>query len=255
MCLFPFSLSVTMGEPQAAGYGWGFKKNTEHKIPDVGKYKEMLDKYGAFYADHSGDKHIYLTFDSGYEEGLTDDILDILKEEDVPATFFVAGHYVDSEPELINRMVEEGHIIGNHSYHHPELTILTKEGMKNELETLEKAVAEVSDQKELKFLRPPKGVFNEQTLQWSYELGYIHIFWSLTHIDWNKTSEGWQHPYEQVMKNIHPGAIILFHTISEDNVEALKHIIPDLREQGYEFKSLDDLVLKHTLPEPILGYE
>ena len=108
-----------------------------------------------------------------------------LKKESVPATFFVTGHYVETEPELIKRMVNEGHIIGNHSYHHPDFTILTKEAMKKELETLEEAVANVSDQKEIKYLRPPRGTFNEQTLKWSNELGLIHVFWSLAFNDWN----------------------------------------------------------------------
>src|SRR5699024_6333310 len=104
----PFNVIQTEA---AGGYGWGYKKNSNHEIPDIGKYKEILDKYGAYYADESGEKNIYLTFDNGYEEGYTDDILDVLKKEAVPATFFVTGHYVESEPELVKRMVDEGHIV------------------------------------------------------------------------------------------------------------------------------------------------
>lgn len=233
----------------AQAYGWGYKRNSNHEVPDIGKYQEMLEKYGAYYADLSDEKVIYLTFDNGYEQGHTANVLDVLKEKSIPATFFVTGHYVDSEPELIKRMVDEGHIIGNHSYHHPDFTKLTKEDMNKELETLSEAVANVSDQKEIKYLRPPRGLFNEQTLQWSNDLGYIHIFWSLAFQDWDTGQQkGKQYAYHQIMKQIHPGAIILLHTVSSDNAEALSHVIQKLQEDGYEFKSLDDLVLKDLLP-------
>ncbi|WP_164670027.1 delta-lactam-biosynthetic de-N-acetylase [Virgibacillus doumboii] len=237
------------------GYGWGYKKNTDHEIPEVGKYKDILEKNGAYYADDSGEKVLYLTFDNGYEQGYTDEILDVLKKEDVPATFFLTGHYVESKPDLVKRMVDEGHIVGNHSYHHPDFTTVSKESMKKELETLEEAVAEVSDQEELKYLRPPKGVFSEKTLKWASELGYIHIFWSLAFIDWNTDKQkGWKYAYENIMEYMHPGAIILLHTVSSDNAEALDKMITDLKKQGYTFKSLDHLVMKNMLPQPVYGY-
>lgn len=234
----------------ALGYGWGYKKNSEHQIPDIGKYSEMLKKYGAYYVDYSGEKVVYLTFDNGYEQGYTEGILEILKQENVPATFFVTGHYVNSEPALVTRMVDEGHIIGNHSYHHPDFSIMSKNAIKEELETLEQAVADISEQKELKYLRPPRGTFNEQSLSWSNELGYIHIFWSLAFNDWNTNQQkGWKFAYDQIMEQIHPGAIALLHTVSSDNAEALPHVISELKKQGYEFKSLDDLVFKDMINE------
>lgn len=238
---------------EAAGYGWGYQKNTDHKIPGIGKYAEILKKYGAYYVDDSGDKNIYLTFDNGYEQGYTADVLNILKEAKVPATFFVTGHYVKEEPELVKRMVDEGHIIGNHSYHHPDFSILTKDAVKEELETLESAVGEVSDQKELRYLRPPRGIFNEQTLKWSNELGYTHIFWSLAFADWKTDQQkGGDYAYNSVTEQIHPGAIILLHTVSSDNADALARIIKDLRKDGYTFKSLDDLFVKDMLPKGII---
>ncbi|WP_404458174.1 delta-lactam-biosynthetic de-N-acetylase [Oceanobacillus kapialis] len=241
---------------EAEGYGWGYKKNSDHTLPYIGKYEEMLEKYGAYYADKSGEKNVYLTFDNGYEEGYTDDILDVLKKKEVPATFFVTGHYVKSEPDLVKRMVDEGHIIGNHSYHHPDFSVISKESMKKELEDLEKAVAEVSEQDNLKYLRPPRGIFNEQTLDWSYELGYLHIFWSLAFIDWETSKQkGWEYAFNQIMDQIHPGAIILLHTVSSDNAQALERLITELHKQGYAFKSLDDLVLEDKLPEAVYGYE
>lgn len=247
LLIHPFPIEVY-------GYGWGYKKNANHQVPDIGKYQQVLEKYGAYYADLSGDKVVYFTFDNGYEQGYTDEILDVLKKENVPATFFVTGHYVESSPDLVKRMVDEGHIIGNHSYHHPDFTVISKEAMKKELEDLEAAVAEVSDQKEIKFLRPPRGMFNERTLQWANELGLIHVFWSLAFIDWEVNKQkGWHYAYEQIMNNIHPGAIILLHAVSEDNALALEKVIHGLKKEGYKFGSLDDLLMKNLLPESMLG--
>jgi len=236
-------------------YGWGYKKNNEHKLPDIGKYRDILHQYGAYYADESGEKSIYLTFDNGYEQGYTEDILNVLNKEQVPATFFVTGHYVEEEPKLIKRMVNDGHMIGNHSYHHPDFTVISKQSMQKELEKLEAAVARVSDQKKIKYLRPPRGTFNEQTLKWANELGYIHVFWSLAFEDWmTDEQKGWKHAYEQIMAQIHPGAIVLLHTVSEDNAKALERVIKDLKREGYEFKSLDDLLLKDILPQDVLHF-
>lgn len=152
-------------------------------------------------------------------------------------------------------MVNEGHIVGNHSFHHPDFTIVSKESMTEELKTLEAAVAEVTDQKEIKFLRPPRGMFNERTLKWANELGLTHVFWSLTFKDWNTSNQkGWQYAYDSVMEQIHPGAIILLHAVSSDNAQALEKIIQDLKKEGYEFKNLDDLVVKNMLPDGFPGF-
>lgn len=242
-------LTTTL-QVNAKGFGWGYTKGEEGELPEIGSYREMLEEYGAYYADLSGEKNIYLTFDNGYEEGYTPQILDVLKEQEVPATFFITGHYVETEPSLVRRMVDEGHIIGNHSYHHPDFSILTKDAMEKELEDLAEKVSEITDQDELKYLRPPRGIFNEETLEWAQELGYIHIFWSLAFKDWETANQkGWEYAYEEVMEQVHPGAIVLLHTVSEDNAEALEKLITDLKEEGYRFKSLDELVLRDELPE------
>ncbi|GGM30051.1 delta-lactam-biosynthetic de-N-acetylase [Paraliobacillus quinghaiensis] len=250
--LVMFTLLPSISE--ASSYGWGFKKGTNHQPPEVGKYGQILEENGGYYIDKSGDKVVYLTFDNGYEQGYTEPILDVLKKEDVPATFFVTGHYVRSQPELVKRMDRDGHIIGNHSNHHADFTTLSKEEMKEDLTLLDRAVAAITDQEKLQYLRPPRGTFNPQTIQWANELGYTHVFWSLAFVDWETDHQkGWEKSYQQVMKQIHPGAVILLHTVSKDNAEAIEHFITDLRKQGYTFKSLDDLVLKNTIPEPIFG--
>ncbi|MFC4401514.1 delta-lactam-biosynthetic de-N-acetylase [Gracilibacillus xinjiangensis] len=241
-------------EMTAVSYGWGYKKATDHEQPDVGKYKEILEKYNSFYVDTSGDKHVYLTFDNGYEAGFTEQILDVLKEENVPATFFLTGHYVDDKPDLVKRMLSEGHIIGNHSDTHRDFTKLSKEELKEDIEILSNKLKKVSNKAVVQYVRPPKGTFNEQSLQWANELGYTHVFWSLAFVDWNEGQEkGWQYAYNQVIDQIHPGAIVLMHTVSKDNADALAPIIKELKKQGYEFKSLDDLMMKQLLPEALIG--
>src|SRR5699024_8014963 len=238
--LLPLVMLVFIGEETAYGYGWGYKKSTDQQVPEVGKYKDILAKYDGIYHDDSGDKVIYLTFDNGYEQGYTKQILNILKKEHVPATFFVTGHYVTSEPQLIQQMVDEGHIIGNHSYHHPDFTQLDKVEVKEELKSLEKAVATVSDQKEMTYLRPPKGTFNATTLKWAREFGYTHVFWSLAFKDWETNKQkGSTYAYDQIMDQLHAGAVILLHTVSEDNAKALEKVIHDAKKQGYTFKSLE----------------
>lgn len=237
----------------AEAYGWGYKKNNNHQRPDVGKYEQILENHQAFYVDETTDKVLYVTFDNGYEQGYTKQVLDVLQKQNVPATFFVTGHYVKSEPALVKRMNDDGHIIGNHSNTHPDFTNMSKENMKRELATLEEYVGELTDQKELTYLRPPRGTFNEDTLKWADELGYVHVFWSLAFKDWEVDKQkGWKYAYDQILSQVHPGAILLLHTVSEDNAEALDKVITQLKEQGYQFKSLDDLMIKQLIPEEIL---
>ncbi len=247
---FSFNIPTT----EASGYGWGYKKGENNIAPDVGKYKEIIESRDALYIDDQTSNEIYLTFDNGYEQGYTEDVLDVLQQESVPATFFVTGHYVKEEPELINRMVDDGHIIGNHSYYHPDFTTMSKEAIAKELVSLEKAVADISDQKDMHYMRPPRGTFSEQTIEWSNELGYTHVFWSLAFADWKTNQQkGWQYAYDSIMNQLHPGAIILLHTVSSDNAEALEKVIQDAKEEGYVFKSLDDLMIKKVVPDLLYG--
>lgn len=248
--VFVFNPLTTMAD----SYGWGYKKAENHQPPEVGKYGNILKDNGGYYIDESGEKTVYLTFDNGYEAGYTEYILDTLEEKEVPATFFITGHYVRSQPELVKRMLKDNHTLGNHSDHHGDFTKMSKEEMKQELSLLDRAVASITNIKKLQYVRPPKGTFNAQTIQWANELGYTHIFWSLAFVDWHEDKKaGWKSAYQQLMDQIHPGAIVLLHTVSPDNAEALPYVIDDLRKQGYHFKSLDDLIMKNTIPQPIFG--
>ncbi|RWZ58171.1 delta-lactam-biosynthetic de-N-acetylase [Halobacillus fulvus] len=247
MIIFSFPLS-------AYADGWGYKKSNNGEVPDVGRYGPMIEKEDGFYVDPSGDKTVYFTFDNGYEQGYTGQVLDVLKEKGVPATFFVTGHYIESAPDLVKRMAKEGHLIGNHSWSHPDFTQLSKDKMKTELDKVDQAVQKLTDQNVMSFVRPPRGTFNANTLKWAKEFGYTHAFWSVAFKDWETDKQkGWEYAYHSVLDQVHPGAVILLHTVSEDNADALSHLIDELRKQGYQFGSLNDLMIKKWIPSPILG--
>ncbi|MFD3448160.1 delta-lactam-biosynthetic de-N-acetylase [Microbacteriaceae bacterium 4G12] len=247
LVMLPSSIFAYSNTP----HHWGIPRNKSEVPPDAGKqFTEITKKYNAFYIGDTKKKDIYLTFDNGYEKGYTSKILDVLKEKKVPATFFVTGHYVKEQSELVKRMVKEGHIIGNHSWHHPDLTTVSDAKFREELESLEKEVKSLTGQKKMQYLRPPRGIFSERTLALSREMGYYNIFWSLAFIDWKVDQQrGWRYAYDSVTQNIHPGAILLLHAVSSDNTEALDKIIDELRKRGYHFKSLDDLVKDTSAPK------
>ena len=247
-------LMIQLFQPSiVSGYGWGYKKNDENKPPEIGKYSEILSNSNGIYMDSTGNKDIYITFDNGYEQGFTEQVLNVLRKHNVPATFFITGHYAESEPDLLKRMVDEGHIIGNHSYHHPDFTTMSKSEIKKELDLVEEIVAKHTTQKEMTYLRPPRGTFDEQTLKWAEDLGYVHVFWSLAFKDWEVNNQkGWQYAYDQITTQIHPGAILLLHSVSSDNAEAIDKVIVYLKKQGYTFKSLDQLMLKQLLPSDFI---
>ncbi|WP_343802116.1 delta-lactam-biosynthetic de-N-acetylase [Bacillus carboniphilus] len=229
--------------------GWGFKKARNGQPPDAGaKYENLLAKYDAFYKGSPDEKVLYLTFDNGYENGFTPQVLDVLKEEQVPAIFFVTGHYIRTEPELLKRMVNEGHIVGNHSNSHPDFSRTSDDQIRRELAYVKDEVEKITGQKHMNYLRPPRGIFSERTLKVAKEEGYTHVFWSLAFIDWKvKEQKGWKYAYDSIMAQIHPGAILLLHTVSKDNADALQKVIQDLKKQGYRFESLDDLVMNEPL--------
>lgn len=222
-------------------YHFGFKKSKNGQPASIDQegFKGIIVKHGAIFLGDTSKKELYLTFDNGYENGYTAKILDTLKEKKVPAIFFVTGHYVKDQPELLKRMVAEGHLIGNHSWSHPDMTRIADDRIKTELDKVKEAVAEATGQKEMLFLRPPRGIFSERTLAVSKQLGYTNVFWSVAYKDWDtKVQRGWKYAYDNVTSQLHPGAVILLHSVSQDNAEALPKIIDDARKQGYEFKSL-----------------
>lgn len=249
--LFIFPL-VTIASPYSnTSHGWYFKRGDNHQPATTEpEFAELLKKYGGIFQGDTDHKIIYLTFDNGYEQGYTAEMLDVLKKKKVPATFFVTGHYLKSEPGLVRRMVKEGHIVGNHSMHHPDLTTESNESLKKEVKQVEKLYTKVTGQTDMKYFRAPRGDFSERTLALTQKLGYTNVFWSLAFKDWETNSQkGWKTSYDNVMKQIHPGAVLLLHTVSKDNAKALSKIIDDLRKKGYTFKSLDELMAHKKTPD------
>ncbi|WP_054026900.1 delta-lactam-biosynthetic de-N-acetylase [Bacillus sp. FJAT-28004] len=236
------SPSAAYGQPGV--FHFGFKKSVEGRLPSIDEegFKEIVTKHGALFLGDTTQKELYLTFDNGYENGYTPRILDVLKDKQVPAVFFVTGHYVKDQPDLLKRMVQEGHIVGNHSWSHPDMSTLSESSIKTELDKVKEHVETLTGQKEMKYLRPPRGIFSERVLAASKQFGYTNVFWSVAYKDWDVNAQrGSQYAYNEVVKQLHPGAIILLHSVSKDNTEALGRIIDEARRQGYLFKSLDQL--------------
>ncbi|MFF2888395.1 delta-lactam-biosynthetic de-N-acetylase [Paenibacillus sp. NPDC057967] len=231
-------------QAQPGVFHFGFKKSVDGRLPSIDEegFKPIITKHGALFLGDTTRKELFLTFDNGYENGLTAKILDVLKDKQVPATFFVTGHYIKDQPELLKRMAAEGHIIGNHSWSHPDMSQLSEEAIRTELEKVKEQVHAVTGQQGMAYLRPPRGIFNERVLSASKSSGYTSVFWSIAYKDWDvRAQKGASYAFQQVTKQLHPGAILLLHSVSQDNADALGSIIDEARRQGYEFKSLPEL--------------
>ncbi len=221
--------------------GWGFvrKKGSEPEVPAA--QQEELQKYGGYYIGNREKKEIYLTFDEGYENGYTAKILDVLHDTGVPAAFFVTGPYLEGQQELVQRMISEGHVVGNHTIHHPNLGECSDEKIKEELDGLNEKCEKLYGVK-MQFMRPPEGAYSERSLVVTQNLGYKTILWSHAYKDWDVNFQpGAENAIKQVVPYFHNGEILLLHAVSKDNAEALADMITAAREQGYEFKSLNDL--------------
>ncbi|QQK79446.1 delta-lactam-biosynthetic de-N-acetylase [Salicibibacter cibi] len=239
MLLFMAASDTGFGENV---YDWNFKPAKNNQPPTTEPhYIELLDRYDGYFIGDTDTKNIYLTFDSGYENGCTDVILDVLKEKGVPAAFFVTGYYFEREVDLIKRMDDEGHIVGNHSWNHPSFPDLNDEEVISELAKVEKAFKTLTGKK-MNYLRPPRGTFNERTMKIAKEEGYQHIFWSFAYVDWDPDAQkGKTYAYDRIMDRVHPGAVLLLHSVSKDNAAALGDVIDELKAEGYQFQSLDHL--------------
>ncbi|HEY9062252.1 MAG TPA: delta-lactam-biosynthetic de-N-acetylase [Pseudobacteroides sp.] len=225
--------------------GWGILRSPDNKPPkaDPGA-PELLSKYGGFYLGDTSKKEVYLTFDEGYENGYTPKILDVLRDNNVKAVFFITGPYLKGHQDLVTRMVEEGHEVGNHTINHPSLPEVDDKRIEEEILGLDKIFNEIFG-KHMTYLRPPKGEFSERTLSISQRLGYTNLFWSFAYEDWHRDRvRGPDYAKNIVMRNIHNGAIILLHAVSKDNAEALDSIIKSARENGYEFGNINNLCKK-----------
>ena len=204
---------------------------------------EELAQYDAYYAADTDEKIIYLTFDAGYENGNTPAILDALKKLNVSATFFVVGTYLESQPDLILRMKNEGHTVGNHTWHHPDMSQLaSKDAFEKELKDVEDKYLEITGEEMTKFYRPPQGKYSELNLQMAKDLGYKTFFWSLAYVDWYENDQPTkEEALDKLLTRIHPGAIVLLHSTSKTNAEILDELLTRWEEMGYTFGTLSDL--------------
>ncbi|WHH59925.1 delta-lactam-biosynthetic de-N-acetylase [Petroclostridium sp. X23] len=223
-------------------YGWWYRRNKDKPPTIDNKYDQLLKKYDGIFRHDTDEKVLYLTFDEGYENGYTPKILDVLKENQTTAAFFITGPYLKKHSDLVKRMVEEGHIVANHTINHPSMPeILDDKKLEEEILGLERPFYEMFQQ-HMKYLRPPKGEYSERTLALTQSLGYKTVFWSFHYLDYDvKNQKGADHAYNEVMGRLHNGAVLLLHAVSKDNAEALDRIIKDAKAQGYEFKSLDEI--------------
>ena len=219
---------------------WGIKRAKNNMQPDVGaENKKVLEENGGICFGSDLEKVIYLTFDEGYEAGYTESILNTLKENDVKATFFITAHYLNTASDLVERMINEGHIVANHTCSHHSMPSITDEEIEKEIIQLHQAVNEKFNY-EMKYIRPPKGEFSERTLKKSSELGYKTVMWSFAYFDWDeKKQPSLDEAKEIIINNFHNGEIMLLHPNSKTNAEVLDVIVKEAKNQGYEFKLLD----------------
>ena len=186
---------------------------------------------------------IYLNFDAGYENGNTEPILDALKKHQAPAAFFLVGNYLETSPDLVKRMINEGHIVGNHTYHHPDMSkISTSQAFQKELTDLEALFQQITGQPMSKFYRPPQGKYSESNLQMAKDLGYTTFFWSLAYVDWYQDKQpSKEEAFDKLLSRIHPGAVVLLHSTSSTNAAILDELLTKWEQMGYRFESIDKL--------------
>ena len=222
---------------------WYYQPAGAGQVPEIPSgVATIVQRHGALWRVPTSAKVVYLTFDQGYEAGFTTRILDVLKEKNVPATFFLTGSYVRDEPGLVRRIAAEGHLVGNHTQTHPSLPGLAGDdsAFAEEYRAVERAYRDVTGRSLARLERPPRGEYSERTLCMVRSLGYTSVMWSFAHRDWLLDD---QPPvdvtYRRIIDGAHPGAIMLLHSVSESNTEALPRVIDELRRQGYTFATLE----------------
>lgn len=238
------AVSVSVFASSALSTGsWGLSFRQEGAPPIGNAGKDQLRQYQAAYIGNVGEKVLYLTFDAGYENGCTAKILDTLKEKQVPAAFFLVGNYIRQSPDLVRRMVAEGHTVGNHTMHHYDMSRLSdKAAFSKELTDLEALYKETVGQELPKYYRPPQGIYSEENLKMAQELGYKTLFWSLAYVDWNNDAQPTKEAaFAKLLPRTHNGAVVLLHSTSKTNAEILGELIDKWKAMGYRFGTLDEL--------------
>ena len=228
-----------------AKIGWGVKLDGHNRPGVPASRLETLERYGAFYLGPigaDGGQALYLTFDIGYENGNTASILDTLGDRGVPAAFFVTGHYISSAPELVERMLAEGHIVCNHTRSHKSFPDCSDELLADEIDGFAAAFREQFGAELARFVRPPNGEYNERSLALAAQMGWRVALWSFAYVDYDESNQpGEAYAFDKITANLHDGAVILLHATSRDNALALGRVIDAARSMGYGFARLDEI--------------
>ena len=227
---------------QADNWGLGF--GAEGTQPTGNVTADELKKYNAWYVGDKSKNVIYLTFACGYENGNTEPILDALKKHNAKATFFVVGHFLESAPDIVKRMEAEGHAVGNHTYHHPDMSSISDmTSFQKEMDDVASLYQTVTGKEMIKYYRPPQGKYSTKNLEMAKELGYHTFFWSLAYVDWNVDDQPTkEEAFDKLLTRIHPGAIVLLHSTSKTNGEILDELLTKWEEMGYTFAPLSELI-------------
>lgn len=236
------ALSVFASSALETG-SWGLSFRQEGQPPIGNAGVDQLKRYEAAYIGDTTRQTIYLTFDSGYENGCTGKILDTLQKHNVKAAFFLVGNYIEKNADLVRRMVDEGHTVGNHTMHHYDMSkIGDKATFTKELQDLEALFKEATGKDLPKFYRPPQGIYSEDNLKMAQELGYKTVFWSLAYVDWNQDAQpSKEQAFSKLLPRIHNGAVVLLHSTSQTNAEILDELLSKWEEQGYSFGTVEEL--------------
>ena len=239
----PASAPAAVEAVEASAVNWGLSFPAEGQPPVGNAAAEELAQYDAYYLGDTAQKVIYLTFDCGYENGCTEKILDALKKHRAPAAFFVVGHMIESAPDIVRRMAAEGHIVGNHTFHHPDMSSISDQSaFQQELNALAALYKETTGQDLSWFSRPPQGKYSVDNLKQAQALGYRTIFWSLAYVDWYADDQPTpEQAYAKLLPRIHDGAIVLLHSTSSTNADILDELLTKWEDMGYQFASLDQL--------------
>ena len=239
LCLFTiYSFSIT----NVNAYGWGFTRNSNHSTPSIGNYEEIIKGTNSYFTGDTNKKTLYLTFDAGYDNGVLGEIINVLEEKNIKASFFITGDFINRFPELVIELEKHGHLMCSHSYSHRSINKMTKDEIAKDLQKLEDAYYKLTNKQIAKYFRPPKGDFDKESLLCVSNLGYKNIFWSMAHCDWDVNKQmSVDATTKIVLDNLHNGAIILMHSVSISNARSLPSIIDEATKLGYTFETLTTL--------------